>query len=56
MSSITALRKAKLSVSPFEKKKGLDLLPKEFIESINHSVISGSRLLWLKESIKEVTA
>jgi len=48
--------KTKLSVSPFEKKEGLDLSPKEFIESINHSVISGSRLLWLKESIKEVTA
>jgi NADH dehydrogenase/NADH:ubiquinone oxidoreductase subunit G len=48
--------KAKLSVSPFEKKEGLDLSSKDFIESINHSVISGSRLLWLKESIKEVTA
>ncbi len=48
--------KAELSVSPFEKKEGLDLSSKEFIESINHSVISGSRLLWLKESIKEVTA
>jgi len=48
--------KAKLSVSPFEKQEGLDISPMEFIESINHSVISGSRLLWLKESIKEVTA
>ena len=48
--------KAKLSVSPFEKKEGFDISPKEFIESINHSVINGSRLLWLKESIKEVTA
>jgi hypothetical protein len=48
--------KAKLSSGPFEKKEGFDLSPKEFIETINHSVISGSRLLWLKESIKEVTA
>jgi len=48
--------KAKLSVSPFEKKEGLDLSPKEFIESINNCVIKSSRLLWLKENIKEVTA
>jgi NADH dehydrogenase/NADH:ubiquinone oxidoreductase subunit G len=46
--------KAKLSFSPFIKKEGLDISPNEFIESINASVINGSRLLWLKESEKAV--
>ena len=41
--------KAKLSFSPFTKKAGLDISPEEFIESVNASVINGSRLLWLKE-------
>jgi hypothetical protein len=31
------------------KKEGLEISPDEFIESINASVINGSRLLWLKE-------
>lgn len=47
--------KAKLSVSPFEKKEGPDLSPKEFIESINSCVIKSSRLLWLTTGVKEVT-
>ncbi len=44
--------KAKLSFSPFAKKEGLDISPNEIIESVNASVINGSRLLWLKEAEK----
>lgn len=47
--------KAKPSFSPFKKKEGLDISPNEMIESINASVINGSRLLWLKETEKTVT-
>ena len=46
--------KTKLSFSPFIKKEGLDIAPGEFIESINASVINGSRLLWLKEVEKGI--
>ena len=42
----------KLSISPFIKKGGLDISPGEIIESVNASVINGSRLLWLKETEK----
>ncbi len=42
--------KVKPSLSPFEKTKGLEVESGEFIESINASVINGSRLLWLKEA------
>ena len=49
-------RKAELSFSPFEKKEGLDISPKEFIEAVNHSVISGSRLVWLTMAVGEVKA
>ena len=42
----------KLSFSPFNKKAGLDISPGEIIESVNASVINGSRLLWLKETEK----
>jgi predicted molibdopterin-dependent oxidoreductase YjgC len=48
--------KIKLSFSPFVKKEGFDTSPGEFIESINASVINGSRLLWLKETEKGVAA
>jgi len=44
--------KAKLSFSPFVKKEGFDISPSELIDSINASVINGSRLLWLKETEK----
>lgn len=44
--------KPKISLKPFKKKEGLDVNPQEMIESINASVINGSRLLWLKESEK----
>ena len=46
--------KTKLSFSPFMKKEGYDIAPGEFIESINASLINGSRLLWLKETEKGI--
>jgi NADH dehydrogenase/NADH:ubiquinone oxidoreductase subunit G len=42
--------KVKASFSPFERREGFDVKPGEMIESINSSVINGSRLLWLKEA------
>ncbi len=48
----TLKAKPKVSLKPFKKKEGLDVNPQEMIESINASVINGSRLLWLKESEK----
>lgn len=46
--------KVKLSISPFVKKQDLEISPQEMIESINASVINGSRLLWLKETEKTI--
>ena len=46
--------KNKLAFRPFIKKEGFDISPNEFIESVNASVINGSRLLWLKEAEKGV--
>jgi NADH dehydrogenase/NADH:ubiquinone oxidoreductase subunit G len=46
--------KASQPLRPFVKKEGLEISPDEFIESVNASVINGSRLLWLKET--EVSA
>jgi predicted molibdopterin-dependent oxidoreductase YjgC len=48
--------KTKGAFSPFVKKDEFDVSPEELIESINSSVINGSRLLWLKESAKSVIA
>lgn len=48
--------KEKLPVGLFIKKEALEISPEEVIESINASVINGSRLLWLKETEKAVTA
>ena len=42
--------KVKASFSPFERKEGIDVKVDEMIESVNASVINGSRLLWLKEA------
>ncbi|MDI6801472.1 MAG: molybdopterin-dependent oxidoreductase [Thermodesulfovibrionales bacterium] len=47
--------KPKVSFSPFERKEGFDVKADEMIESINASVINGSRLLWLREPAR-VTA
>jgi NADH dehydrogenase/NADH:ubiquinone oxidoreductase subunit G len=41
---------SKAKPSAFEKKEGLDLDIRRFIEQINAPVINNSRLLWLKES------
>ncbi|MBM4136660.1 MAG: 4Fe-4S dicluster domain-containing protein [Nitrospira sp.] len=49
-----ARKKNKLSFTPFAKKEELGISPNEFIESINASMINGSRLLWLKETGKAV--
>lgn len=44
--------KAKPSLRPFQKKEGLEVSTGELVESVNASVINGSRLLWLKETEK----
>ncbi len=46
--------KAKPQFRPFEKKEWLDVSYEAIIESVNASVINGSRLLWLKEIEKAV--
>ncbi|MBM4135955.1 MAG: 2Fe-2S iron-sulfur cluster binding domain-containing protein [Nitrospira sp.] len=48
--------KTKLASKPFVRKEGLDISPNELIESINRSVIHGSRLLWLKEAVGATAA
>ena len=45
---------AKQKFSPFEKEQRLDINPSELNDAINQSVISTSRLLWLKETEKTV--
>lgn len=42
--------KVKTTLSPFARKEGFEVKADELIESINASVINGSRLLWLKEA------
>lgn len=46
--------KVKKAVAPFARKEGIYVKADEMIESINASVINGSRLLWLKETEKAV--
>jgi NADH dehydrogenase/NADH:ubiquinone oxidoreductase subunit G len=48
--------KTRLTFSPFDRDQGLEVAPEELIESVNASVINGSRLLWLKETEKTVAA
>lgn len=48
--------KAKLTFSPFARKKGFDISQQEFIEAINASVLQGRRLSWLKEIVEAVAA
>ena len=43
------LKKVKPSMGPYKKQEGYDIDTLEMIESLNFSVINGSRLLWLKE-------
>lgn len=42
--------KTKVAFSPFARKEGFSVNAGEMIEALNASVISGSRLLWLKEA------
>jgi NADH dehydrogenase/NADH:ubiquinone oxidoreductase subunit G len=46
--------KTRLTFSPFDREQGLEVAPEELIESVNASVINGSRLLWLKETEKTI--
>ena len=49
--------KAKVTFSPFVRKEGFDLSPKEFLEDINASVINSRRLSWLLElKVSKATA
>lgn len=48
--------KVKVSFNPFVKEEGFDVSPSDMIESLNASVINGSRLLWLKETERMVFA
>lgn len=45
-----AKAKAKASFSPFARKEGLDVNMNEMTETLNASIINGSRILWLKEA------
>jgi NADH dehydrogenase/NADH:ubiquinone oxidoreductase subunit G len=50
----TKVKKGKPSMVPFKKQEGFDIDPVEMIESLNASIINGSRLLWLKEGEKAI--
>jgi len=50
------VKKTEPSIAPFKKQEGLDVDPVEMIESLNLSIINGSRLLWLKEVEKAIAA
>jgi NADH dehydrogenase/NADH:ubiquinone oxidoreductase subunit G len=41
--------KTKYTFRPFARKEGFDILPKEFIDAINASVLKSRRLSWLLE-------
>jgi NADH dehydrogenase/NADH:ubiquinone oxidoreductase subunit G len=43
---------AKPAFSTFEKKQGLDASPTDIVESLNATVLTHSRLAWLKESLE----
>ncbi len=47
-------KKVEPSIAPFKKQEGYDVDPVEMIESLNFSIINGSRLLWLKETEKAI--
>lgn len=40
----------KVTAAPFARREGFDAKPDELFESVNASVVAGSRLLWLKET------
>ncbi|MFZ5907270.1 MAG: molybdopterin-dependent oxidoreductase [Nitrospirota bacterium] len=47
--------KTKIASSPFIRREGFEISPGDFIESVNASVINGSRLLWLREAREATT-
>jgi len=44
------MKKLEPSFGPFRKQEGFEIDPVEMTESLNLSIINGSRLLWLKET------
>ncbi|MGB9716732.1 MAG: molybdopterin-dependent oxidoreductase [Thermodesulfovibrionales bacterium] len=48
------VKKEKPTISPYKKKEGFDVDPLMLIETLNYSIMNGSRLLWLKETEKAV--
>lgn len=48
------VKKKKPSVVPYKKQEGLDIDPVMIIESLNYSIMNGSRLLWLKETERAI--
>jgi formate dehydrogenase (NADP+) alpha subunit len=48
--------KVKVAFGPFKKDKDHDVDAEKFVEDTNKTVINGSRLLWLTETEKAVTA
>jgi NADH dehydrogenase/NADH:ubiquinone oxidoreductase subunit G len=48
------LKKETPSIVPYKKQEGLDIDPLMTIESLNYSVMNGSRLLWLKETERAI--
>ncbi|MGQ9570716.1 MAG: molybdopterin-dependent oxidoreductase [Thermodesulfovibrionales bacterium] len=49
------VKKEKPTILPYEKKEGLEIDPAALIESLNYTIMNGSRLLWLKETEKAIT-
>lgn len=48
------LKKETPSIVPYKKQEGLDIDPLMTIESLNYSIMNGSRLLWLKETERAI--
>lgn len=48
------VKKEKPSIVSYKKQEGLDIDPLMTIESLNYSIMNGSRLLWLKETEKAI--
>jgi NADH dehydrogenase/NADH:ubiquinone oxidoreductase subunit G len=48
------VKKGTPSIVPYKKQEGLDIDPLMTIESLNYSIMNGSRLLWLKETERAI--
>ncbi len=48
------VKKEKPSIVSYKKQEGLDIDPLMTIESLNYSIMNGSRLLWLKETERAI--